>query len=92
VLIEQAKAWTVPDYEQLQALAANPPPDNPLAGLATFTGNFFVVAALAWIVSFLVASLLFRVVELPFLRLKDEPLRALFRRDGPSTPATDGRR
>ena len=49
-------------------------------GLATFTGNFFVVAALAWLVSFLVASLLFRWVELPFLRLKDEPLHRLVRR------------
>lgn len=67
VLVDQAKAWTVPDYESL-------------TGLATFTGNFFVVAALAWLVSFLVASLLFRWVELPFLRLKDEPLHRLVRR------------
>ncbi|MEZ5141930.1 MAG: acyltransferase family protein [Acidimicrobiales bacterium] len=72
-LVDQAKAWTVPDYESL-------------TGLATFTGNFFVVAGLAWLVTFLVASLLFRVVELPFLRLKDEPLRSLVRRRAPERP------
>ena len=41
-LIEQVKAWTVPDWPARVALAANPPPDNPLAGLATFTGNFMI--------------------------------------------------
>lgn len=79
VLVDQAKAWTVPDYESL-------------TGLATFTGNFFVVAALAWLVSFLVASLLFRWVELPFLRLKDEPLHRLFRRRDATPSRVDAQR
>ncbi|MCB1249821.1 MAG: acyltransferase family protein [Acidimicrobiales bacterium] len=66
-LIEQVKAWTVPDWPARVALAANPPPDNPLAGLATFTGNFWVVATGAWVLSLLVAAVLFRWVERPAL-------------------------
>jgi peptidoglycan/LPS O-acetylase OafA/YrhL len=88
-LIEKAKEWTVPEYLAKRALAANPPPDNPLAGVATFTGNFGKVVLISWILSFLVASLLYRYVELPFLRLKDEPLRSLRRRRSPPPPAPD---
>ncbi|MEZ5208378.1 MAG: hypothetical protein R2690_15710 [Acidimicrobiales bacterium] len=52
---------------QARVAAANPPPDNPLAGLATFTGNFWVVATGAWVLSLLVAAVLFRWVERPAL-------------------------
>lgn len=79
-IIDQVKAWTVPNYAELQQLAAHPPPGNTLAPLATFTGNYLQIAVISWLVSFVVASILFRLVELPFLRIKDEPLTALFRR------------
>ena len=65
--VEQAKIWTVPDYEQLE-------------GLATFQGNVAVVAAVAFVCSLAVASVLYRLVELPFLRLKDEPAWSVGRR------------
>jgi peptidoglycan/LPS O-acetylase OafA/YrhL len=76
-VIEQVKRWTVDGYDRLEALAQNPPAGNELAGLATFTGDFVVVAVLSWLLSFAIASVAFRFVELPFLRLKDEPLRSL---------------
>lgn len=65
-IIDKVKAWTIPGYDQLQ-------------GLQVFSGNYLLIVALSWSLSFVVASILFRLVELPFLRLKDEPLRALFR-------------
>ena len=77
VVIEQVKAWTVPGYEQLKDLAAHPRPGNVLDAVGTFRGNYLEVLLIAWILSFLVASVLFRFVELPFLRLKDRPLRSL---------------
>jgi peptidoglycan/LPS O-acetylase OafA/YrhL len=70
-LVEQAKAWTIDDYAARQALAANPDPSNPLGGLETFTGNFALVAAIAWICSFAVASVLHYAVERPAMRLKE---------------------
>ncbi len=66
-LVEQAKVWTVPDYAARQFAAANPA-DNPFAGLGVFTGNFFVVAAVAWVSSLLVAAVLHRFVEQPGVR------------------------
>lgn len=66
-IIEAVKRWTIPGYDQM-------------TGLATFTGNYGLIVLVSWTLSFVVASVLFRLVELPFLRLKDEPLRALFRR------------
>ena len=87
-IIEQAKYWTIPDYAEKVALAANPPPGNPLAGVATFTGPYLKIVVISWVVSFLVASVLFHFVELPFLRLKDEPLRALLHRRGTKVPAS----
>jgi peptidoglycan/LPS O-acetylase OafA/YrhL len=80
VLIEAAKRWTVPDYGARVALATNPPPGNDLAALATFVGDYWKVALIAWGLSFGVASLLHRWVEVPFLRLKDGPLRQLLPR------------
>lgn len=65
--VEQAKIWTVPGYEQLE-------------GLATFQGNVAVVAGVAFVCSLATASVLYRVVELPFLRLKDEPAWSVARR------------
>jgi peptidoglycan/LPS O-acetylase OafA/YrhL len=70
-LIAVAKAWTVEDYAARLALERNPPAGNALAGVATFTGSFPLVAAIAWALSVVVASVAFRVVELPFLRRKD---------------------
>lgn len=63
-LIHQAQRWTVPGYDQL-------------AGLAVFTGNLWLVGALAASATLVIASILHRLVELPFLRLKDGPLRSL---------------
>jgi peptidoglycan/LPS O-acetylase OafA/YrhL len=62
--VEQAKRWTVADY-------------GALDGLDVFTGNVVVVTLVAFVCTFAVASLIFRVIELPFLRLKDRPLRTL---------------
>jgi len=79
-ILEQVKDWTVPNYSQLQDLAAHPPPGNTLAGVATFTGNVVVVAVITGLISLVVASVLYRSVELPFLRLRDRPLRDLVQR------------
>jgi peptidoglycan/LPS O-acetylase OafA/YrhL len=62
--VEQAKRWTVPDYDSL-------------VGLEVFTGNVVVVTVIAFVCTLVVASVIFHVVELPFLRLKDRPLRDL---------------
>jgi peptidoglycan/LPS O-acetylase OafA/YrhL len=86
-ILEQVKDWTVPGYSQLQNLAAHPPPGNTLAGVATFTGNVVVVALLTWLISLVVASVLYRAVELPFLRLRDRPLKDLVQRDPIPDPA-----
>ncbi len=77
VIIDQVKAWTVPNYDQLVELAAHPPPGNTLAGVATFTGNYLEIVVISFVLSLIVASILFRVVELPFLKLKDAPVRSL---------------
>lgn len=96
-IIEQAKYWTIPDYAGLVERAAHPRPGNTLDGVGTFQGPYLKIVLISWIVSFLVASVLFRLVELPFLRLKDQPLWALLRvparrRPGggqPGSPATE---
>jgi peptidoglycan/LPS O-acetylase OafA/YrhL/4-amino-4-deoxy-L-arabinose transferase-like glycosyltransferase len=88
-ILEQVKDWTVPNYSQLQDLAAHPPAGNTLAGVATFTGNVLAVAVLTWLISFVVASVLFRAVELPFLRLRDRPLRDLLVRPPAASPIPD---
>ena len=90
-LIAVAKSWTVPGYDELVAIAADPPPGNALAGVATFTGSFPLVAAIAWVLAVAVASAAFRLVELPFLRRK-APARARSAEADPAgPPATDGR-
>ena len=65
--VEKAKEWTIPGYDQLE-------------GLSTFRGNVAVVAGIAFVASLAVASVLYRAVELPFLRLKDEPFWSVGRR------------
>jgi peptidoglycan/LPS O-acetylase OafA/YrhL len=87
VIIDKVKEWTVPDYAHLKELAANPPPGNTLASIATFQGNYVKVVVIAWTLSFLIASVLFRFVETPFVRLKDAPLHHLWTRRR-ATPAT----
>jgi peptidoglycan/LPS O-acetylase OafA/YrhL len=82
-IIDQVKAWTIPDYGELVERAAHPRPGNALDGVATFTGNYWLVVGLSFVLSLAVASVLFYVVELPFLKLKDQPLRALFKRRRP---------
>lgn len=72
VLVDQAKQWTVTDLDQREAIG----------GLATFTGNFWLVSLVAWVTTALIAAVLHRYVEVPFLRLKDRPLRQLWRRPG----------
>lgn len=74
-LIHQAQAWTVPDWAAREAAAANP--TNALEGLATFAGNFWVVSAVAIVTTLIVAAVIHRLVEMPFLLLKDRPLREL---------------
>jgi peptidoglycan/LPS O-acetylase OafA/YrhL len=79
ILVDKAKEWTVTDLDQRELIG----------GLATFTGNFWLISLIAWVTTFLVAAVLFRLVELPFLRLKDRPLRDLWRRV-PDTGARAG--
>jgi peptidoglycan/LPS O-acetylase OafA/YrhL len=43
--------------------------------VATFTGNALVVTLITWGLSFVVAAVLYRVVERPLLELKSRPLR-----------------
>lgn len=93
-IIEQTKYWTIPDYAGLVERAAHPRPGNTLDGVGTFQGPYGWIVLISWLVSFLVASVLFRVVELPFLRLKDAPLRSMLklpgrRRADPAEPAAD---
>ncbi len=77
VIIDQVKARTIPDYDRLVELAAHPPPGNTLAGVATFTGNYLEIVVISFVVSLAIAAILFRFVELPFLKLKDAPVRSL---------------
>ena len=65
--IDQAKSWTIPGYEQLE-------------GLATFQGSLLRVVAIAFVCTAATAALLYRFVELPFLRLKDDSAWAVGRR------------
>jgi peptidoglycan/LPS O-acetylase OafA/YrhL len=80
VIIEKVKEWTTPGYDLILERARNPRPGNTLDAVGTFTGSYLKVAAISWVLSFLVATVLFRLVELPFLRLKDQPLASVFRR------------
>jgi peptidoglycan/LPS O-acetylase OafA/YrhL len=82
-VIDKVKQLTVPNWDELEAMAAHPDPARPLSAAATFTGSFPRVVLITFIVSLLLASLLYRYVELPFLRLKDAPLRDLWRRRKP---------
>jgi peptidoglycan/LPS O-acetylase OafA/YrhL len=91
-LVEKAKEWTVPDWVERERLAANPPAGNPLASASTFTGNYLLVVAITLALSLLVATLLYRFVELPFLRLKDAPLRTLWPRRPPGAGPGRSRR
>jgi peptidoglycan/LPS O-acetylase OafA/YrhL len=92
-LVDKVKQLTVSDWDQREQLAAHPSPDNPLSAAATFTGSYPRVVLITFVVSLLVASFLYRYVELPFLHLKDEPLRNLWRHrhrrgdDRPAEPA-----
>jgi len=88
-ILEAVKDWTIPDYSVLHERAVNAGSTGGLASVATFTGNFVVVAGLTWLLTFVVASVLYRSVEVPFLRLKDQPLRLLFRRPDPVAPADE---
>lgn len=74
-LIELAKRLTVPDYAARAARAEAPIGDWD--ALATITGNVLVVSLLAFALTFVVAAFAHRFVEVPFLRLKDKPLRQL---------------
>lgn len=80
VLVDQAKQWTVSDLDQRELIG----------GLAPFTGNFWLISLIAWVASALIASVLFRLVELPCLRLKDRPLTSLWRRTPPAEVARHG--
>jgi len=68
-MISFAKAWTVPDYA-LRVAAEQQAPPGSLAGVATFTGNFPLVATIAWVVSMAIAAVAFKFVEVPGQHLK----------------------
>lgn len=87
-LISIAKWLTVERYADLVAVAADPPPDNPLAGVATFTGSFPTVAALAWALSAVVAAVLHRLVEQPMAARKPR-VASLPPSDPPATGPPD---
>jgi len=61
--VDQAKEWTVPGYSQLE-------------GLAVFTGSFPLVLVVATAATLVVSAVVYHLVELPFLRLKDGRVRA----------------
>jgi len=77
VVIDKVKERTVPDYDTLRERALHPRPGNTLDGVGTFQGNYLKIVVIAWAISFGVATVLFYLVELPYLRLKDGPLRSL---------------
>lgn len=64
-LIHQAQKWTVPDYDELEGLAR------------AFAGDFWTVSVVAIVATTVVAAIVHRLVEVPFLRLKDRPIRDL---------------
>jgi peptidoglycan/LPS O-acetylase OafA/YrhL len=82
VIIEKVKEWTTPGFDVILERARNPRPGNTLDAVGTFTGSYVKVVLISWVLSFLVATFLYRLIELPFLRLKDQPLSNVFRRPG----------
>jgi peptidoglycan/LPS O-acetylase OafA/YrhL len=64
-LIHQAQKWTVADYDELEGLAR------------AFAGDFWTVSLVAIVATTVVAAVVHRLVEVPFLRLKDRPIRDL---------------
>lgn len=70
--VEQAKHWTIPDYDELVAVAEAAVENSPdsLSALVTFTGNWPVVSIVAFVSTVLVASFLYFTVERSFLNLK----------------------
>ena len=68
----QVKEWTVPAYT---ALAERAQGAEGLASLAIFTGNFWIVSFWTIVVTGAIAVVLHRLVELPFLTLRNRPLR-----------------
>ncbi len=61
-IMGQVQEWTVEGYADLE-------------GLAQFTGNFWIVASGTILVTFATAMVLHRLVELPFLALRNRPVR-----------------
>lgn len=70
-LIEQVKRWIVPGYEALVVRASR----DPAAGLALFTGEFEDVAVVAFVVTLITAAACRRLVEAPFLAMKNRSIR-----------------
>ncbi len=68
-LVEQAKEWTIEGYDELVTRAASATPGT-LETLVTFTGSWPRVAAVAFVASSVVATVCFKLVEVPFQRLK----------------------
>ena len=65
-ILGQVQRRTVPHYDQLH-------------GIAVFTGNFWLVSGLTFVITLAIAAVCHRFVETPFLRLKDRPLREVVR-------------
>ena len=68
----QVKEWTVPAYTELAELAEGA---EGLASLAIFTGNFWIVSFWTIVITGAIAVVLHRLVEVPFLSLRNRPLR-----------------
>lgn len=93
-ILEKVKEWIVPDYPALRELARTAGPDNPLGALAVFTGSFWRVTALTFVVTFVVATFVYLIVERPFASLRDRSVRdalhaALTRPPAATAPEAD---
>jgi peptidoglycan/LPS O-acetylase OafA/YrhL len=85
--IAKAKEWTVPDWADRAARAANARPGNPLDAVAEFSGNLLIVVLLGGALALVAAAVSYRWVEVPALRRGDRRRPAEDRRTAaPATP------
>jgi peptidoglycan/LPS O-acetylase OafA/YrhL len=82
-ILEKVKEWIVPGYPALRSAAASVGPDNPLGALVVFTGSFWRVTLLTFVVTTIVASFAYLFVERPAARWRAAP------RDVGPTPVHD---
>lgn len=70
----QVKEWTVPGYAVLTERAEHA---VGLASLATFTGNFWIISFWTIVLAGAIAAVAHHLVEMPFLSLRNRPLRQI---------------